>query len=649
MTANKREQQLAYIPLSLALVEFRAAQAETSDDTASIANSIEGLALTGLGPGRNRMFLRGIADSAFNGESQSTVAVILDDARLTYSAPDPDIRLVDMERVEVLKGPQGSLYGTGALGGIYHMVSHRSDLAKGQFSVSTGGEVLSAGGSGYSLSAVANLPIVENRLAVRVVGYTAKEPGWVDTGERNDANATDVAGLRVSLGADLGGDWRLDATGFTQRLESRDTSYVYSSGSHSRPAQLPEPHDNDLRHLAMRIARENGAVRIVASSGLTWHEVVDEIDATIGATAFGLPDPQILTDDRRYRVWDSELRADGDLGDLRWLAGLSMVNARQNLNVTLESANASLVIDDDRRQTDDLAAFGDVTIPIGKQFSLNAGGRLFRSVTEESRILSNGQAKAETSKAGVTPSIVLSWKPDARQIAWLRYGSAFRQGGTDISVAGDVEQLKGDELAMLEAGWRADWPGSAKFELSAWYGWWDNLQSDLLEANGLIETANVGRAITTGIEATGLASVTQGWRVEAGGNFTMAKLVRNTLGYELADRHLPSVPEYTLRGKLIHDFALGDADVAVATSLRYVGPARLSFDPLVDRSMGNYLESSLEGSIQLDRFAVRLRAENLFASKVDTFAFGNSLRFASGRQFTPQSPMRVSATARIAF
>lgn len=87
-------------------------------DTASVASDVEGLTLTALGPGRNRMFLRGVADSPFNGASQSTVALLVDDARLTYSAPDPDLRLVDVDRVEILKGPQGSLYGTGALGGI---------------------------------------------------------------------------------------------------------------------------------------------------------------------------------------------------------------------------------------------------------------------------------------------------------------------------------------------------------------------------------------------------------------------------------------------------------------------------------------------------------------------------------------------------
>ena len=128
VTASKRDMALTDLPLAISVALLPSGESGTRDDTNSIAQAVEGLALTGAGPGRNRIFLRGIADSAFNGESQSTVAIVLDDARLTYAAPDPDIRLVDMERVEVLKGPQGSLYGTGALGGIYHLVSRRAQL-----------------------------------------------------------------------------------------------------------------------------------------------------------------------------------------------------------------------------------------------------------------------------------------------------------------------------------------------------------------------------------------------------------------------------------------------------------------------------------------------------------------------------------------
>ncbi|HTM95683.1 MAG TPA: TonB-dependent receptor plug domain-containing protein, partial [Croceibacterium sp.] len=143
VTASKRRIALADLPIDVSAVSVGTdtpVQSSPAAGTERIASEIEGLSLTASGSGRNRMFLRGVADSPFNGESQSTVAVVLDDARLTYAAPDPDIALVDMERVEVLKGPQGALYGTGALGGIYHLVSHRASLGANALEVTAGGE-----------------------------------------------------------------------------------------------------------------------------------------------------------------------------------------------------------------------------------------------------------------------------------------------------------------------------------------------------------------------------------------------------------------------------------------------------------------------------------------------------------------------------
>ena len=77
-----------------------------------------GFSSTHLGAGRNKLFIRGIADSSFSGPTQSPVGQYFGDMRIGYSGPNPDLKLVDMNSVEVLEGPQGTLYGSGALGGI---------------------------------------------------------------------------------------------------------------------------------------------------------------------------------------------------------------------------------------------------------------------------------------------------------------------------------------------------------------------------------------------------------------------------------------------------------------------------------------------------------------------------------------------------
>ena len=110
VTATKITGRLSMLPRDISVVQFGVdAQGLPLNASNSVAHATDGLVLTALGAGNNRMFLRGVADSPLNGSSQSPVAVLVDGGRLTFSAPDPDLRLVDVERVELLKGPQGSL------------------------------------------------------------------------------------------------------------------------------------------------------------------------------------------------------------------------------------------------------------------------------------------------------------------------------------------------------------------------------------------------------------------------------------------------------------------------------------------------------------------------------------------------------------
>jgi hypothetical protein len=92
---------------------------------------------------------------------------------------------------------------------------------------------------------------------------------------------------------------------------------------------------------------------------------------------------------------------------------------------------------------------------------------------------------------------------------------------------------------------------------------------------------------------------------------------------------------------LQHDFRLGKAAATVRAQLRYIGPARLSFDPMLDRSVGKILESRLEGHVAFSSYELSLRIENVLNRSSDTFAFGNPLRFFASRQYTPQRPLTI--------
>jgi outer membrane receptor protein involved in Fe transport len=642
VTATKRAQALADAPVALSVVQFHDDEdSDPQQDSASVVRQVEGVALAGQGPGRNRMFLRGVADSPFNGDSQSTVAVILDDTRLTYSAPDPDIRMVDVERVEVLKGPQGTLYGTGALGGIYRVVTRRPDPSRVAFEAGVESEVLASGEIGGSASVMANMPLVHDTAALRVVAYGGKSAGWVDTGADADSNSASVIGLRAGLGVEPGDGWRIDASGFGQWLNAADSSYVYSEGARSRPAQLAEPHDNDLRHVAIA-ARRGGVIDLTFASGMTWHEVRDRYDATQGAEGFGLTDPEVLDDDRHYRTWDSELRLSGAVGPVDWLAGLSHVEARQETETSLTSTSAAtLALQGDHRIVSDSAVFGEATWALSSDFDLLAGGRIFRTHFQDQRLAGSDSLEISRTQVGATPALALSWRLQKGTLLYLRYGSAFRQGGSGLSETGQLEALAGDELATLEAGWRQAL-GDATLDFGAYFSRWENVQSDMLGADGLVTTRNAGDARILGVEGTFSGPLAPGWTLDAGATWQSALLVRNETGIELDDRRLPAIPEYTVRGTLSRKWMVGSVEAQVDLALRYLGPARLSFQPQLDLPMGDYLESSLEGHARWDRLRIGLKLANLFGTSADTLPYGNPLRIASMRQYTPQRPTAIS-------
>lgn len=647
VTATKRRLELEEAPLAVTVVPVDgSARFDPRNNSQRVSDKVEGLFLTGQGPGRNRMFLRGVADSPFGDKSQATVAILLDESRLTYVAPDPDIRLVDIDHVEVLKGPQGSLYGSGALGGIYRIVTKRADPSTFSIAGSASLERIANGDLGTGGSIVLNLPVVRDTAGLRLVAYGEKAPGWLDTGGRKDSNGVTVAGTRLALGIDAGDGWRGDLTAFGQWLQAHDSNYTYRPEAHERPAQLAEPHRDNLVHGSIRLAHE-GATELVLSSGYTVHDVDDRFDATQGAESFGLPEPRILDDDGHYRLWDSEARMTGSWGNVGWLGGVSHIEAWQDSTRILRGAPAtSLTLETVDRRASESALFGEATLPLSATVGATLGGRLFHTTQNEDRATNADEAVRETRRTGITPSASLACQPRKGRLLYIRYGSAVRQGSTTIGADGKVTSLDEDQLMAIEGGWRES-AGPLDLNVNLYRSWWRDIQSDVLLPNGLIATANVGNGAIAGAELSLKANLQGGWHLEAGAMAQSALLARDASGVKLDDRRLPVVPSWTLRGAFAHDIALGRWNATISAGARYVGPARLSFDPALDRRMGDYLETNLAVAARRGSWEFRAEGRNLVNSRGDSFAYGNPLRLFSNRQFVRQEPLSIALSATL--
>ncbi|MGO1304474.1 MAG: TonB-dependent receptor plug domain-containing protein, partial [Sphingomonas parapaucimobilis] len=148
-------------------------------DTRALANLLPVLTTTSLGPGREKLFVRGIADSSLVGGSQATVGQYLGEIQLNYSAPDPNLALYDIASVELLEGPQGTLYGTGALGGVIRVTPNPPILDRWSGAVGLGATGIAHGGTGGDAMAVLNAPLGD-RAALRILGYGSRTPGYID-------------------------------------------------------------------------------------------------------------------------------------------------------------------------------------------------------------------------------------------------------------------------------------------------------------------------------------------------------------------------------------------------------------------------------------------------------------------------------------
>ncbi len=127
VTAQRQPQSPQETAAALTAVSGGQIVAAGAADANDLSALVAGMTVTNLGSGRNKILLRGMSDGAFTGLTQSTVGVYLNRVPLTYSAPDPDLKLVDIDRVEILRGPQGTLYGTGPIGGVLRIVPRAPD------------------------------------------------------------------------------------------------------------------------------------------------------------------------------------------------------------------------------------------------------------------------------------------------------------------------------------------------------------------------------------------------------------------------------------------------------------------------------------------------------------------------------------------
>ena len=233
VTATKRSESIRDVPLAIT--------AFTSDDIAKrgfegiddYANSIPSLAFATREPGGTSVVFRGIAASGLQFGANPSAGVYLDEQPITSSGNNPDPRLIDIERLEALSGPQGTLFGDASQSGTLRIITNKADASQFEGWVDLGANTVADGEFGYDVSGMVNIPLVEDKVALRLVGFVNEEAGYIDnvlaTSPGGTFDNSAVVGDDVNSGKYTGGraalrftpndNWTIDLSAIFQSTD----------------------------------------------------------------------------------------------------------------------------------------------------------------------------------------------------------------------------------------------------------------------------------------------------------------------------------------------------------------------------------------------------------------------------------------------
>ncbi|KKW90105.1 TonB-dependent receptor domain-containing protein [Sphingobium chungbukense] len=683
VTASKRDTPLPrYAGMVDAVGDNGFTAAEAAGGTASLIFRVASLSSTHAGAGRNKLFIRAIADSGVAGPTQATTGQYLGDMRLNYAAPDPDLKLYDMQGIEVLEGPQGTLYGAGSLGGIVRMIPNAPNLGRAGGQISAGLGATQHGDPSGDLAATINLPIISEKIALRVVGYGVQDGGYIDDvlRHRNDVNRTRTYGGRAALRFAPDENWTIDLTGVYQRIKGDDAQYAAKLiGDLKRASAVAQPYSSDYALANLRIERQWDDLRFVSSTGFVRNILSESYDATPPGGPAAL-----FRQRNKIDIFSTENRIVRDLDNgLGWILGASYLESTSDIRRSLTSygtppietqvipgvpmygrglpASSTGVHNRIREAT----LFGEASFEPVTGLIATIGGRLTNSRLSGEALdpiaflsvaaIARAEAQANRNETIFLPSLSLLTDALPGMTLYARFQQGFRPGGLAVDDQ-HIQRFRNDRASTLELGFRKGVPGVDPVALTGnvAYTRWRDIQADVTDRIGIPTTANIGDGRIYTVE--GRVAVRPVPRLTLDGSiiFNDSRLSRPTqfvrmLSYEGQMLALPNVANWG--GRIGFDYRApvgGDMRFHLSGSARYVGKSRLGVGPILGREQGDYVDTALSASLSRGAVQWSLSLSNLLDSSGNRFSLGTPFDLR-GDYVTPLRPRTVRLGLDFAF
>ncbi|HUF14056.1 MAG TPA: TonB-dependent receptor [Longimicrobiales bacterium] len=388
VTAMLREQELIDVPFSIAAPTAEVLRSRGVDDIEGVAANVAGFSVQNLGPGQSTVAIRGASGGQIARDQpgvKEQVGAYLDDAPISLSLFTPDLDLFDVSRIEVLRGPQGTLFGAGSLSGTVRYISNQPVLGATSVFGEVGGSFIDGGGPGGNVKVGVNAPLGRSA-AARIVAYYTMYGGYIDSQQpvleadtlvdyrlEDDVNSGQRMGARAALRfepvanlsitprvlfqrVDMDGWNRIDAFNILAN-QFTTTNPAITLGEREQHTQIEEPFTDDFLLTDLNVGYDFGAVDFTSVTSLTLRDilVVRDAGALTGSITGGAPLPlpeaiyrldAPLDDSTQTRVVTQEFRLSGGLDfalfglptvddRLQWVAGAFYSDSKREYSQTL--------------------------------------------------------------------------------------------------------------------------------------------------------------------------------------------------------------------------------------------------------------------------------------------------------------------------
>jgi iron complex outermembrane recepter protein len=490
VTAQKRQTDLESTPISITARSGAELQSEGITDITSAVMLAPGVAYTSAGPGKTVYNIRGISS---NGGAAPTVGFYLDETPIaspvhsTNGKVAIDPTLYDLADVEVLRGPQGTLYGAGSMGGTIKLATRQPDASAFDASGEAIGSDTFHGGPNGALNGMVNLPLINDELALRIVATEKYNSGYIDrivvpnfpqptvtstapltvsrgnltnlavAGRVNDVNNEHTQAVRVAIKYTPNDRLSVTASSFIQNtFEGGSSLYDDPPGtlSHYQPFNIAEPSVDQFNIYNLAVSFDAGVATLLSSTSYTkshtsqTEDTSEEYNYVFGTGIFV---PSSITEYHPSSQVSEELRATskGD-SDLQWLFGLFYSDSKDSWNDTstvpqyvpiFGTSNVFTYSEPD--STTQRAAFGEVSYKLTKTLQGTVGLR-WVSYTDSFEVHQNGlfvpdipsvmTSQGSLSAHAITPKYSLNWTPTDRALLYLTAAKGFRPGAENLPV-----------------------------------------------------------------------------------------------------------------------------------------------------------------------------------------------------------------------